>query len=176
VLGGAASIEHGSFLDDEAIRLMAEHKTVLVPTLYLPTHYLSNRDRFAFDSSAWDLFERLRAKNLDNLRKARRAGVRVVSGSDAVAGLHGSNAKEPEWLEKGGMTPAEVLRAATVDAAALLGLSDRIGAVEPGKAADLVAVRGNPLAGVAALERVVFVMKAGRVVRSESSGPNGSKP
>src|SRR5581483_4369325 len=120
VEGGCASIEHGSFLDDEAIRLLVTHHTALVPTLYLPTHYLERKSQFAFGDSTWAFFEKLRSRNLENLRRARQAGVWVVAGSDAVAGLHGQNAREILWLAKAGLTPAEAIRAATLDAARLL--------------------------------------------------------
>jgi imidazolonepropionase-like amidohydrolase len=165
VEGGCASIEHGTYLDDEAIRLMVKHHTALVPTLYLPTHYLEHKSQFAFDDSTWDFFEKLRARNLDNLRRAERAGVLVVNGSDAVAGLHGQNAHEEEWLVKAGLTPLEAIRAATVDAARLLGLEDKLGEIKEGKLADMIAVRGNPLEDITSLERVQFVMKNGQVVK-----------
>ena len=100
VEAGCASIEHGSFLDDEAIALLVKHHTALVPTLYLPTHYLEHKGQFAFGESTWAFFERLRGHNLENLKRAKRAGVWVVAGSDAVAGLHGHNAREIIWLVK----------------------------------------------------------------------------
>lgn len=163
--GGCASIEHGTYLDDEAIRLLVKHHTALVPTLYLPTHYLEHKNQFAFDDSTWDFFERLRSRNLDNLRRAKKAGVWIVNGSDAVAGLHGQNAHEEEWLVKAGLTPMEAIRAATVDAAKLLGLEDQVGEIKEGKLADLIAVEGNPLQDITTLQRVQFVMKSGRVIK-----------
>jgi imidazolonepropionase-like amidohydrolase len=168
VEGGCASIEHGTYLDDEAIRLMFKHHTALVPTLYLPTHYLEHKNQFAFDDSTWDFFERLRSRNLDNLRRAKKAGVWIVNGSDAVAGLHGQNAREEEWLVKAGLTPLEAIRAATVDAAKLLGLEDKIGEIKEGKLADIIAVEGNPLQDITTLERAQFVMKNGRVIKLPS--------
>lgn len=173
VRGGCASVEHGSFLDDEAVRELAKRHTALVPTLYLPTHYLEHRERFvAFDPFTWSFFERLRAGNLDNARRARKGGVWLVSGSDAVAGLHGHNPLEIIWLVKAGLTPAEALRAATVDAAALLGLEGKVGEIKPGAYADLVAVHGDPTRDITAVERVFFVLKGGRVVKDERA-PKG---
>ncbi len=167
--GGCASIEHGSFLDSEAIKLLASRHTALVPTLYLPTHYLERRERFvAFDPMTWAFFERLRGGNLLNASNARKAGVWIVCGSDAVAGLHGSNAREIVWLVKSGLTPSEALRAATSDAARLLGLEGKAGAIAPGAFADIVAVPGDPTRDIGAVERVSFVMKGGEVVKGGS--------
>ena len=166
VRGGCASIEHGSFLDSEAIRELAKHRTALVPTLYLPTHYLEHRERFvAFDPLTWVFFERLRSGNLSNAAAARKAGVWIVSGSDAVAGLHGSNAREIIWLVKAGLTPVEALRAATSDAARLLGLEGKVGVIAPGAFADLVAVPGDPTRDIGVVEKINFVMKGGEIVK-----------
>ena len=167
VKGGCASVEHGTFLDAEAIRLLVEHHTALVPTLYLPTHYLAHKSQFAFDDSTWDFFTRLQTHNLENSRRAHAAGVVIVSGSDAVAGLHGQNARELEWLVKAGLTPAEALCAATVDAAQLLGLDGQLGVIKNGYAADLIAVSGDPSRDITVLQRVGFVMKGGQVVKDE---------
>jgi imidazolonepropionase-like amidohydrolase len=171
VRGGCASIEHGSFLDAEAIRLLVQHHTALVPTLYLPTHYLMHKSQFAFDDSTWDFFMRLQAHNLNNARHAHEAGVWLVAGSDAVAGLHGQNARELEWLVKAGLTPVEAIRAATMDAAKLLGLDGQVGAVKPELAADLIAVTGDPARDIGTLEHVGFVMKGGQVVKDELTQP-----
>ncbi|HSB09753.1 MAG TPA: amidohydrolase family protein [Blastocatellia bacterium] len=166
VRAGVASIEHGSKLDDEAIKLMIEHHTALVPTLYLPNHYVAHRDRFNFNEARWQALEQLRSMTASNFRRALAAGVWIVMGSDAVAGLHGENAKEIEWMVKNGMTPAQAIRSATGDAAELLGWQDRIGTIEAGRFADLIAVEGDPLKDITELQRVRFVMKSGSVVRS----------
>lgn len=167
VRGGCTSIEHGTFLDAEATRLLVSHHTALVPTLYLPTHYLEHKSQFAFDPSTWDFFERLRAGNLANAGRAKKAGVWIVSGSDAVAGLHGHNAREIEWLVKAGLTPAEALRAATLEAARLLGLEGKVGEIKAGEFADVIAVEGDPLKDITAVERVRFVLKGGQVFRDD---------
>jgi len=165
VRAGVASIEHGSKLDAEAIKLMIQHHTALVPTLYLPNHYLAHRDRFTFNGARWQALEQLKGITADNFRKALSAGVWIVMGSDAVAGLHGENAKEIEWMVKDGMTQAQAIRAATADAAKLMGWQDRVGTLETGKFADLIAVDGDPLKDITELQRVKFVMKDGVVVR-----------
>jgi len=167
VRAGVASVEHATWLDDEAIKLMIAHHTAMVPTLYLPNHYLAHRDKFNFSPSQWQSLEGLRQQGPGNFKKALKAGVWIVAGSDAVAGLHGDNAKELEWMVKYGMTPAQAIRAATADAAILLGWEDRIGTIEPGKFADLVAVSGDPLRDIRELQHIRFVMKGGAVIKNE---------
>ena len=175
VRGGCASVEHGTYLDAEAIRLLAQKRVALVPTLYLPTHYLEHKKQFAFGDETWDFFERLRSRNLDNARRAKKAGVWIVAGSDAVAGLHGQNAHELEWLVKAGLTPTEAIRAATGDAAKLLGVDDKIGELSAGKLADIVAVAGDPTVDIKRLERVEFVMKAGQIFKDSLSKREGAR-
>lgn len=159
VRAGVASIEHGSLLDDEGIQLMKERGTYLVPTTHLA-------DVIALDQ----LPPPIRAKAeyvlplaKANLRKAIAAGVKIAFGTDAAVYPHGDNAKEFAALVDRGMTPLEALRAGTVRAADLLGTPDR-GAIAPGMLADLVAVRGDPLADIRATEQIAFVMKGGAVV------------
>jgi len=164
VRAGVASVEHGSMLDDEAIKLMIERHTALVPTLYLPNHYLAHRDRFGFDQAQWQGLADLRDRAIPNARRALAGGVWMVMGSDAVAGLHGENAKEVEWMVKAGMTPTQAIRASTIDGATLIGWADRVGSLEEGKLADLIAVQGDPLKDITELQKVRFVMKGGDVI------------
>ena len=160
-------------LDAEAVRELAKRHVALVPTLYLPTHYLEHRERFvSFDPFTWSFFEKLQSENLANASKAKKGGVWIVSGSDAVAGLHGHNPREVIWLVKAGLTPAEALRAATVDAASLLGLEGKVGEIKPGAFADLVAVPGDPTRDITAVEHALFVMKGGKVVKDERAQKN----
>lgn len=172
VEGGCDSIEHGTFLNDAAIRLMVKNHTALVPTLYLPTHYLEHKKQFAFESSTWDFFEKLKAANMENLRKAKSKGVWIVDGSDAVAGLHGQNAREIIWLTRAGMKPVEAISAATLDAAELLGLKEQTGEIKQGMFADIIAVPGDPLSDITTLEHVTFVMKSGRIIKSDLQNIN----
>jgi imidazolonepropionase-like amidohydrolase len=138
-----------------------------VPTLYLPNHYLAHKDRFNFNEARWQALEQLKNLMAGNFRKALAAGVWIVMGSDAVAGLHGENAKELEWMVKDGMTPLQAIRAATADAARLLGWQDRVGTIEAGRLADLIAVEADPLKDITELQRVKFVMKGGAIVKNE---------
>jgi imidazolonepropionase-like amidohydrolase len=164
VRAGVTSVEHASWLDDEAIKMMIANHTAMVPTLYLPNHYLAHRDKFGFDEPRWQALDNLRKQTPGNFAKALKAGVWIVMGSDAVAGYHGGNAKEIEWMVKSGMTPAQAIRAATSDAAQLLGWQDRVGSIEVGKLADVIAVNGDPLKDITELQRVRFVMKGGTVI------------
>lgn len=157
---GVASIDHGSMLDDEAIALMKQHGTYLVPT-----SYLADRINLAV------LPPHIRAKAQlvlplarESLRKAIAAGVKIAFGTDAAVYPHGENGKEFAVYVKAGMTPLQAIRSATINAADLLGKTDR-GTIEAGKLADIIAVRGDPLADITTLERVVFVMQGGKVIK-----------
>jgi imidazolonepropionase-like amidohydrolase len=167
IRAGVDSIEHGTLLDDEGVRLLKERGTYLVPTGWIweyqdpedkPTPAQKERnDRFARGSR-------------EGFRKAVEAGVKIAMGSDASVIPQGSQAREIEWMARNGMTSLQAIQAATLRAADLLGWSDRVGAIAAGKYADLVAVAGDPLADPAALERVRFVMKGGQVVVRDGAG------
>jgi imidazolonepropionase-like amidohydrolase len=166
---GADSIEHGTMLDDENIRLLKQTGAYYVPTLSTVNGYL---ERIAKDPNAYP--PDVRAK-IDwrigvtgkALEKAVPAGVKIAFGTDAGVSKHGRNADEFELLVKHGMTPATAIQAATVNAATLLGLQSEIGSLEPGKTADIIAVSGDPMRDVTLLKRVGFVMKSGRVFKDE---------
>lgn len=160
VRAGVASIEHGSILDDEAIALMKQHGTYLVPTTYLAER---------INLAALPPLVRRKAETVlpmarESLRKAIAAGVKIGFGTDAAVYPHGENAKEFGVLVKLGMTPLAALQSATIVAAEALGRDDR-GVIAPGKLADLVAVPGNPLQDITVTERVRWVMHAGKVVK-----------
>jgi imidazolonepropionase-like amidohydrolase len=160
VRAGVASIEHGSVLDDEAIALMKERGTYLVPTIYLG---------YRINMEVLPALVRAKAEQVlplarDSLRKAIAAGVKIAFGTDAAVYPHGENAKELAVYVKFGMSAAEALRTATVHAADLLGKDDR-GTIAAGKLADLIAVPGDPLQDITATERVSWVMLGGRIVR-----------
>lgn len=165
VRAGVASIEHGSVLDDEAIALMKQHGTYLVPTSYLA-------DRIPLD--VLPPLVRRKAETVlpimrESHRKAIAAGVRIAFGTDAAVYPHGENAGEFAVYVKLGMSPLEAIRTATLHAADLLGRDD-IGVIEAGRLADLVAVPGNPLQDITATERVDWVMQGGKVIRDDRTG------
>jgi imidazolonepropionase-like amidohydrolase len=173
VRAGVASIEHGSMLDDEAIGLMRRNGTYLVPTAYL----LST---FHFDSMPPPIAAKARQViplAQESHRRAIRAGVKIALGTDAAVYPHGDNARELATYVDYGMRPADALRAATVNAADLLGVTDRA-VIAAGKLADLIAVRGNPLEDVKTVQQVLWVMKGGVVVKEagrEVSGEGGKR-
>lgn len=164
---GADSIEHGTLLDEEGIKLFLETGAYYVPTLSTINGYI---ERIARDPNAYP--PEVRAK-IDwrisitgkSLEKAFPRGVKIAFGTDAGVSKHGRNADEFELMVKFGMPPSEAIKAATVNAADLLGLSSEIGTLEPGKRADLIAVTGDPLKDVTVLKKVEFVMKDGLVVK-----------
>ncbi|SDH53601.1 MULTISPECIES: amidohydrolase family protein [unclassified Duganella] len=165
VLAGVDSIEHGSYIDDEGIKLMKEHKTYLVPTLYLGDWLLENAEAIKLPKPLLEKAKVVLPQARINIGKAIKAGVPIAFGTDAAVYPHGLNAREFAVLVKLGMTPAQALRTATVNAADLLGWSDKVGSIEAGKYADLIAVDGDPLKDVRTLEQVQWVMKGGAVVK-----------
>lgn len=160
VRAGVDSIEHGSMLDDEAIALMKEHGTFLVPTDYLT----ERMDMKALPPPIRAKAEYVLPLAQASHAKAIAAGVKIAFGTDAAVYPHGENAHEFETLVHRGMKPLDALRSATLNACELLGVTDR-GSISAGKLADLVAVPGNPLEDVRVLQHVEFVMKGGAVVK-----------
>jgi imidazolonepropionase-like amidohydrolase len=163
---GVDSIEHGSYIDDGAIAEMKKNGTYLVPTLYLGDWFLENAERTGAPADLIAKAREVMPAARKNVARAFAAGVKVGFGTDAAVYPHGLNAHEFAVMVKLGLTPLQAIQAATVNDADLLGWSDKIGTIEPGKWADIVAVDGDPLADVTTLERVKFVMKGGEVVRN----------
>ena len=167
VRAGADSIEHGTVMDDEIIKLMKAHGTYYVPTLSTVNGYL---ERLAKDPNAYTPDVK---KQIDwrigitgqSLVKSFPAGVKIAFGTDAGVSKHGRNADEFELMVKFGMSPVEALKAATVNAADLLGLAGEVGTIEAGKSADIIAVAGDPLTDVTVLKKVDFVMARGEVAK-----------
>jgi imidazolonepropionase-like amidohydrolase len=156
ILGGVRSIEHGMLLDDEAVGLLKQHGTYWVPTLSV---YAAGLDK-----DKTDFTRRIVDRHKLSFQKALARGVKIVFGTDAGAIEHGTQAVEFRRMVDYGMKPLEAVRAATTVAAELLRMEGQIGSLAPGAYADVIAVEGNPLEDVAALQRVRFVMKGGLVV------------
>ena len=165
VRAGVASIEHGSLLDDEGIRLMKERGTYLVADIYNDDYILSEYKRLNFPQKILDKEALVGKQQRENFRRAARAGVKIAYGTDAGVYPHGWNGKQFAFMVRYGLTPMQAIQSATTSAADLLGWTDKVGAVAPGLYADLVAVDGDPLSDITELERVKFVMKGGIVYK-----------
>jgi imidazolonepropionase-like amidohydrolase len=163
---GVDSIEHGSYIDDAAIAEMKKNGTYLVPTLYLMDWFFENAEKIGTPPELVAKGREVMPAARKNVAHAFAAGVKVGFGTDAAVYPHGLNAHEFAVYVKLGMTPLQAIQTATINDADLLGWSDKVGTIEPGKWADIVAVDGDPLADVTTLERVKFVMKGGEVVKN----------
>ena len=164
---GVDSIEHGSYIDDAAIAEMKKNGTYLVPTLYLMDWFFENAERIGTPPDLIAKGKEVMPAARKNVARAFAAGVKVGFGTDAAVYPHGLNAHEFAVMVKLGLTPLQAIQAATINDADLLGWSDKVGTIEPGKFADIVAVDGDPLQDVSTLERVKFVMKGGEVVKNQ---------
>ena len=165
VRAGVVSIEHGSLIDEEGIRLMKERGTYLVADIYNDDYILAEFTRLQYPEKIIEKERQVGRAQRENFRRAVRAGVKVAFGSDAAVYPHGNNARQFAHMVRWGLTPMQAIQAATVHAADLLGWSDRVGAVAPGLYADIIAVEGDPLKDVTEMERVRFVMKGGVVYK-----------
>jgi imidazolonepropionase-like amidohydrolase len=162
---GVDSIEHGTYLDDEAIVLFKEHGAYLVPTLSAGKWVEANIKNYppviaAKAAGLGDLIEKA-------MGRAYRQNVKIAFGTDAGVFPHGDNANEFRFMVEAGMTPMDAIMAATRNAADLLGQSSRLGTIQTGRYADLVAVKGDPLSDIKLLTQVSFVMKDGRVYKNK---------
>ncbi|MDQ3128451.1 MAG: amidohydrolase family protein [Chloroflexota bacterium] len=175
IRAGARSVEHGSYLDDEAISMLADTGTFFSVDLYDgewalgpdgPTDWPAETMRKLVESQA--AAEAVTAKAIER-------GVRIAFGTDSGVYPHGLNGRQFASYVRAGMTPLAAIRSATTTAAELMGWSDRVGSLAPGRFADLVAVADDPLADVTELERPVVVAKAGRLVRDDRAGPAGDR-
>jgi imidazolonepropionase-like amidohydrolase len=168
---GVDSIEHGSLIDAAGIAAMKQHGTYLVADIYNDDFILGQGRQYGFTDEMLAKERMVGQRQREGFRQAVEAGVKIAFGTDAGVYPHGGNAKQFAYMVKFGLTPMQAIQAATVNAADLLGWSDRVGSIEPGRFADLIAVQGDPTRDVTLLEHVKFVMKGGQVVKNDLGGP-----
>ena len=164
---GVDSIEHGHLMNDEAIATLKKNGTYLVPTLYLMDWNRENAAKANLPDFARKKMDLVSAQGKQAAKKAFAAGVKIALGTDAAVYPHGLNAHELAVYVSLGMTPLQAIQSATINDADLLGWSDKVGALEAGKWADIIAVDGDPLQDITTLQHVRFVMKGGEVVKNE---------
>jgi imidazolonepropionase-like amidohydrolase len=176
VLAGCTSIEHGVFLDDATLKLIAEHGVYFDPNFLVLHNYLENKPKFLgignYNEEGFAYMEKAIPMMSDVLKRAMAQHVKIVLGTDAVAGSHGRNAEEFIYrVRDGGQPPMDAIVSATSLAAEALRLGDKVGSIAPSMAADIVAVDGDPLKDITAVRRVVFVMKKGKVYKNILASP-----
>ncbi len=168
VLAGCTGIEHGDFIEDGTLKLMADRGVFFDPNFLVLHNYIESKSSFPnINEQGFKALEDAIGPTGHALQHARALKVKVVLGTDAVAGAHGRNAMEFIYrVREGHDTPMDALQSGTSVAAESLGMKDKIGTIAPGFEADLVATDGNPLEDITAVQRVVFVMKGGRVYKN----------
>ena len=167
IKAGVASIEHASFIDDEGIALAKQHGSYLVPDIYNDDYILAEYSRMGYPDKIIAKEKLVGRTQRENFTKAVKAGAKIAYGTDSGVYPHGWNGKQFRHMVKWGMTPMQAIQSATTSAADLLGWKDRVGEIAPGYYADLIAVKGDPLADITILEHVAFVMKGGEIYRNE---------
>ena len=163
IRAGVASIEHGSLIDDEGIKLMKERGTWLVADIYNDDYIIAEYTRLGYPEKIIEKERLVGRLQRENFRKAARAGVKVAFGTDAGVYPHGWNAKQLGKMVEWGLTPMQAIQSATTSAADLIGWKAKVGQLAPGYFADLIAIDADPLADVTKLEKVGFVMKGGAI-------------
>ncbi|WP_199098229.1 amidohydrolase family protein [Dyella sp. ASV21] len=169
IRAGVDSVEHSSLIDDEGLKLAKQHGTYLDFDIYNDDYILAEYAKKGFPASTVEKERMVGRVQRENFQRAVKAGEKLAFGTDAGVYPHGWNAKQFAKMTQWGMTPMQSIQAATVNAADLLGIKEKAGAVAPGYYADLVAVNGEPLKDITQLEHVGFVMKAGAVEKNELS-------
>jgi imidazolonepropionase-like amidohydrolase len=169
IRAGIDSIEHGSFLDQEAWQMMKERGTYLVPTLLAGEYVAGHAAVRHYPPEIAAKAQAAVAARSASFRAALKTGVKIAFGTDSAVSPHGLNAQEFALLVAHGMPPAAALHTATTAAADLLGIGASVGTLQPGKQADVIAVPGDPLADIKVMERVSFVMKAGQVWKGDGA-------
>lgn len=165
ILAGVDSVEHVSLIDDEGLSLAIEKGTALVMDIYVDDYIIGKGAEQGILEESLDKSRQIASNMRANFRKAHNAGANIVFGTDAGVYPHGGNAVQFAYMVRYGMTPLAAIQAATIKAAALIGLEDDVGELTVGHYADLIAVQGNPLMDVTILEQVRFVMKGGKIVK-----------
>lgn len=164
IKAGVASIEHGSFLDEEAIELMKQKGTYLVADIYNDDYILSEFAKLGYPEKLIEKERTVGKTQRESFQKAAKAGVKIAYGTDAGVYPHGNNGKQFFYMVKFGLSPAQAIQAATINAADLIGVKGKLGSITQGKWADIVAVEGNPEQDITVLEKKIkFVMKEGKV-------------
>ena len=169
IRAGFDSVEHSSMIDDEGIALAKQYGTYLVFDIYNDDFILSKGEKAGMLPESIEKERKLGRLQRESFRRAFQAGAKIAFGTDAGVYPHGDNAKQFAKMVEWGMKPIDAIRAATLNAADLIGQLDKLGSLEPGHYADLIAVHGDPLSDVKVLESVSFVMKGGDVVRNDNA-------
>jgi imidazolonepropionase-like amidohydrolase len=167
IIAGVDSVEHASFLDDEAIALAKKHGTWLSMDIYNTEYTLSFGEQNGVDEENLNKERQVSKKQRDSFSRAVKAGVNMVFGTDAAIYPHGDNAKQFSRMVEFGMTELQAIQSATINSAKLLKMRNKLGQIKTGYAADIIAVEGNPLKNISTLEQIPFVMKAGIVYKTE---------
>jgi len=165
VKAGVASVEHGSLVDAEGIALMKAHGTYLVSDVYDDEYILAEYSKLGFPDKIINKEKLVGRLQRENFQKAVEAGVKIAYGTDAGVYPHGWNGKQFKWMTRFGLSSMGAIQAATINAADLIGIKDKVGSIAVGKKADIIAVKINPLEEVTSLENVQFVMKGGVVYK-----------
>jgi imidazolonepropionase-like amidohydrolase len=167
---GVDSIEHGSYIDDEGIATLKKNGTYLVPTVYLAEWFIQNADRMRVPPNLLAKAKEVFPAADKNMARAIAGGVKIAFGTDAAVYPHGLNARQFATYVKLGMTPIQAIQSGTVNAADLMGWSDKVGTIEEKKFADIIAVDGDPTKDVTTLEHPKLVIKGGVVYKNETAG------
>lgn len=165
IKAGVASVEHGSFLDDEGIRMMKERGTYLSADIYNDDYIMAEFANKGYPQKILDKEKLVGRTQRENFKKAVLAGVKIAYGTDAGVYPHGWNAKQFSKMVEWGQTPMQAIQSATINSADLLGWKDQIGSIKAGKFADIIAISGDPLKNISILEKIEFVMKDGVVYK-----------
>jgi imidazolonepropionase-like amidohydrolase len=168
IKAGVASVEHGTLIDDEGIRLLKERGTWLMSDIYSDDYIMQEYAKKGYPEKIMNKEKQLIQAHFETFQKAVKAGANMVFGTDAAVFPHGLNARQFSYMVRWGMTPMQAIQSATINAADLLGWKDRIGSIKPGKLADIIATSENPLENIKTLEDVKFVMKGGEVYKNKN--------